>query len=63
MAVVGPAEDFVDKKTVAAHIKMTTRTVEHWQRRGLPHYKMGARRTRYKLSEVDAYVAERFQAA
>lgn len=52
------AEPMVTKKEVAKHIRQTTRTVENWMSRGLPHYKLGARCTRFKLSEVEAFLAD-----
>lgn len=52
-------EPFVTKREVAQHIQQTTRTVENWMMKGLPHYKLGRRRTRFKINEVDAFLAEK----
>jgi excisionase family DNA binding protein len=52
-------ENYVSKNHVAKHLGVTERTIELWHHRGFPHYKFGTRRTRYKISEVDAYMATR----
>jgi excisionase family DNA binding protein len=53
------AEPLVTKKEAAKHTSLTPRSIENWMNRGLPHYKLGKRRTRFKLSEVDAFFAMR----
>jgi excisionase family DNA binding protein len=53
------AEGYVTKTIAAKHLGVCPRTLELWHRRGLPHYRLGARRTRYKLSELDAWMKHR----
>lgn len=42
-SAVGPAADgFLNKKDLAQHLRVTVRTIENWQRRGVvPFCKMG----------------------
>jgi predicted DNA-binding transcriptional regulator AlpA len=63
MALIANPEPLVTKKETAAHIRMTSRTVENLMLKGLPHYKLGPRRTRFKLSEIDAWLTEKFRVA
>jgi excisionase family DNA binding protein len=56
---MNPAEPLVTKKEVAQHLRQTPRTVENWMAKGMPHYKLGARRTRFKLSEVETFLVEK----
>ena len=53
------AEAFLSKAELAAHLKITKRTITNWHRAGLPHYKFGSRRCRYKASEVDAWLTDK----
>ncbi len=55
--VMNYTEPFVTKKETAQHIRQTPRTVENWMAKGMPHYKLGGRSTRFKLSEVDSFLA------
>ena len=50
-------DGFVGKATIAAHLSVTVRTVERWQHRGLPFYRVGGRNV-YRRSEVDLWVAQ-----
>jgi predicted DNA-binding transcriptional regulator AlpA len=52
-------EPWVTKAQVAAYFGRSTRWVELMTKQGLPSRMIGGRRA-YRLSEVDAWVAERF---
>lgn len=52
-------EPWVTKAQVAAHFGRSTRWVEMMARKGLPSRMIGGRRA-YRLSEVDAWIRERF---
>jgi hypothetical protein len=52
-------EDWVTKRELAAHLKMTTRWIEYQQLLGLPVLRLGAA-NRYKVSEVEAWLRERY---
>ena len=52
-------EPWVSKAQVAAYLGRSTRWVELMARKGMPSRMIGGRRA-YRLSEVDAWVAERF---
>ena len=55
-----PREPYVTKQTVAEHLDVPERTLGQWDWLGTgpPSYKIGHHR-RYRLSEVDAWVASR----
>lgn len=53
------SEPWVSKAQVAAHFGRSKRWVELMAREGLPSRMIGGRRA-YRLSEVDAWIAERF---
>jgi predicted DNA-binding transcriptional regulator AlpA len=56
----GPvSEPWVSKAQVAAHFGRSKRWVELMARKGLPSRMIGGRRA-YRLSEVDAWLAETF---
>lgn len=44
------------KESLARFLGVTTRTVEHFQRRGLPYYRLGPRRNRYDRAAVLAWL-------
>ena len=52
-------EPWVSKAQLAAYLGRSKRWVELMAHEGLPSRKIGGRRA-YRLSEVDAWVAERF---
>jgi predicted DNA-binding transcriptional regulator AlpA len=52
-------EPWVNKAQVAAYVGRSRRWVELMARQGLPSQMIGGRRA-YRLSEVDAWIAERF---
>lgn len=59
-AKVGPEHGehpgLVTKRGVASFLGVSTRTVEAYQRQGLPYYRLGPRRNRYDLSAVRAWL-------
>ena len=44
------------KREVAEFLQVTPRTVETYQRLGLPHYRLGPRRNRYDLAAVKKWL-------
>ncbi|MBL9138925.1 MAG: hypothetical protein JNK85_23855 [Verrucomicrobiales bacterium] len=42
----------LSKREIAAYLRVTTRTVEIYQRLGLPFFRLGPRRNRYDLATV-----------
>lgn len=44
------------KEELADHWKVTTRTIENFQARGLPFYRLGPRRNRYSLEAVTVWM-------
>ncbi len=44
---------YIDKQALAHRMGITRRTVDNWLQRGLPHLKLGSRRVRFDLREVD----------
>ena len=52
-------EPWVNKAQVASYLGRSKRWVELMAREGMPSRMIGGRRA-YRLSEVDAWVAERF---
>ena len=44
------------KEELAAFLRLTPRTVENLQRRGLPFYRLGPRRNRFDLGAVKAWL-------
>ncbi len=52
-------EDWITKRELAGYLKMTTRWIEQQQRLGLPVLRLGAA-NRYKVSEVEAWLRERY---
>lgn len=52
-------EPWVSKQQVANYLGRSTRWVELMARQGMPSRMIGGRRA-YRLSEVDAWVAEQF---
>ena len=55
------SEGMLDKKELASRLKMTTRTVENWQRRGIiPYVKIG-KIVRFCWADVLAHLKTHFQ--
>jgi hypothetical protein len=53
------SDEWITKRELAAHLKMTTRWIEYQQLLGLPVLRLGAA-NRYKVSEVEAWLRERY---
>jgi phage terminase Nu1 subunit (DNA packaging protein) len=47
------------KREVARFLQVTPRTIETYQRLGLPHYRLGPRRNRYDLAAVKKWLEAR----
>ncbi len=47
------------KRALASFLGVTPRTVEIYQRRGLPFYRLGPRRNRYDLTTVRSWLERR----
>ena len=52
-------EDWITKRELAGYLKMTTRWIEQQQHLGLPVLRLGAA-NRYRVSEVEAWLRERY---
>ena len=49
----------LDEREAAAHVKITPRTLRLWRRnRGLPYLRLTPRVIRFKLSDLDRWLAE-----
>jgi excisionase family DNA binding protein len=44
---------------LAAHLRVTDRTIRRWVREGCPSHPWGARLRRFRLAEVEAWLNER----
>lgn len=53
-------EHWVTKQQLADHLKVTRRWIELQQHHGLPYQPMGPAMNRYIVSEVEAWIRERF---
>ncbi len=51
---------FASKKQVAEFIGLSVRTVDAYLAQGMPHLKLGARRTRFDLGEVKQWLNDNF---
>ena len=58
MNVIPPAQ-LATKREVARFLQVTPRTIETYQRLGLPHYRLGPRRNRYDLAAVQKWLEAR----
>ena len=52
----------LSKKDLAGYLGVTVRTVEEYQRRGLPYFRLSARRNRYDLMAVRAWLSRKCRA-
>lgn len=50
-------ERYFTKREVAAHLRLSVRTIERMQRDGLPFYRVRGNVNLYRKSEVDAFVS------
>jgi len=51
---------FGDKRAVAAMLGLSVRTVDNFLANGMPHIKFGARRCRFDMEEVRAWIKEKY---
>jgi len=51
---------FGDKRDVAAMARVSRRTVDNFLADGCPHIKLGARRVRFDLAEVRAWLKQKY---
>jgi excisionase family DNA binding protein len=49
---------YLTKGEVSARLQCSRRTVELWMQKGLPHYKFGPRKSLFKWSEVESFLAK-----
>lgn len=58
----GATEPWVTKTALARHLSVSPRTIERWQREGMPVKRLWSRRkddrkpVRYRISEVEAWL-------
>ncbi len=55
-----PAPRYADKSAVAARLGLCRRTIDNLLAAGMPHLKLGARRVRFDLAEVDAWLKQKY---
>ncbi len=46
----------IDKNALASPLGLSRRAIDNWLQRGLPHLKLGARRVRFDLREIEAWL-------
>jgi predicted DNA-binding transcriptional regulator AlpA len=56
-------ERYLTKPELAAMFKVTTRTIDSWQTKGLPFRKLFGGAVRFKLSEIQEYFDENWRVA
>jgi excisionase family DNA binding protein len=49
-------ESLSTKRQVADYLQLTTRTIDRLMSKGLPHYKIGNQRTRFRISDVQEWL-------
>ena len=47
---------YITKNQLACLLQLTTRTIDRLMARGLPHYKIGNQRCRYKVHEIEQWL-------
>lgn len=55
---VPEVEPYVTKRELAAHMHVSTKTVEAWVKAGMPHEKWGPRLVRFKKTAALQWVRE-----
>ena len=55
------SDHLLSKRELARFLGITGRTVEEYQRRGLPYFRLSARRNRYDLTAVRAWIERHCQ--
>lgn len=56
----GSVPRFGTKRDCAALLQLSPRSVENLMKAGLPYLRIGARRTRFDLNEVRAWLTEKY---
>lgn len=54
-------DGYLDKTQVGQLTQLNIRTIDRLMLRGLPHYKIGSRRVRFKKSEVEEFMKKQFR--
>lgn len=49
-------EPFVTRVQLAEHLGVSMKTIERWEKRGLPHHRWGPRIIRYRVSEAKLWL-------
>ncbi len=49
-------ERWVAKRAVAEHCSVSERTLERWQARGMPHWRISSQLVLYRLSEINRWL-------
>jgi len=60
LLATGGTPRFGSKRDVAAMVGLSVRTVDNLLTKGLPHLRLGSRRTRYDLDEVAQWFKQKF---
>lgn len=55
-ATPAQAGALLTKAQLAAYLQLTPRSIENFQRRGMPFYRLGARRNRFDIASVRAWL-------
>jgi excisionase family DNA binding protein len=50
------ASPYIDKAALAQRLGLSRRTIDNWMQRGLPHLKLGTRRVRFDLRDVEPWL-------
>ncbi|MBL9138513.1 MAG: hypothetical protein JNK85_21775 [Verrucomicrobiales bacterium] len=56
VGATGSQSGLMTKRALANFLGVSTRTIEVYQQRGLPYYRLGPRRNRYDLGAVRAWL-------
>jgi hypothetical protein len=57
----GAVTAFLTKRQYAQVRQVSTRTVEHWYAQGMPHLRIGTRKTLIEVGPADEWLRERFR--
>ena len=52
-------EELIEKAEAARILRVGNRTIEKWNSLGMPHFKMGKGRTRYRRTEILGWFEKR----
>lgn len=56
-------EAYLNRQQLAAHLGLSLRTITKFDGEGMPSHRWGPRTVRYRLSECEAWLAERGRAS